>query len=422
MILFALSIALVKDDNLVFNTIKSFDSLLASKSVYGNFGLIDNSTKFDDQLKAVEKDLETKIFQLNMDKLHEKYRVGFQFQFKKQNQQNKENTKEKKKEKEKQNEQEQEQDKEKQKETEKGKTDNDDAIYEITGEMQLPNKDGKSECQCECKRVSKGSIVDGNKYFPDKVFVDIEKMDTTVIGVKNDVTKYSDSVIAREESINIEKEKIGRLRAVINGTIAKYRQIFIDLLPNLIYAQESFIEILIRSKVAQYVQFRGIENNFVFDNNLKVSKVPLSKSDVFLTKQLSLIEKRQLTKFMHSILNDSANPTNQVDKENDRQNANENENKNSTTETKDEKANDKSNDDPTVSTENSKMDELKTIKFSQYMTNMKLSSKLQNFIRYALAFLDGPNGLFSVVCFCFVLFILAQLVGWFLFFIWFLGF
>ena len=137
-----------------------------------------------------------------------------------------------------------------------------------------------------------------------------------------------------------------------------YRKVCIDFIPNLVYAVESFVEVLVRSKVSTYVDFRGIDKNFVYGNNMTVNKVPLSRSDVFTTKSLSFLEKRQLTKFMQSVLTDTVHSVG---------------------------SNGGGGSNGGVS------DELNQMTFSAFMASQQVSSKLESFIKYALAFMDCPQ-------------------------------
>merc|ERR1719242_2164868 len=56
-----------------------------------------------------------------------------------------------------------------------------------------------------------------------------------------------------------EWTKYLHLRSVFKSYDHQYRKICIDFIPNLIYSVESFVEVLVRSKVSQYVDFRGMD-------------------------------------------------------------------------------------------------------------------------------------------------------------------
>lgn len=66
--------------------------------------------------------------------------------------------------------------------------------------------------------------------------------------------------------------------------------------------------------VARYLEFRPLDSLYMFYDN-ELQSVPCSKSDVFKNKQLSLIEKRQLSKFITLIQNDLEGTANEEEGE-----------------------------------------------------------------------------------------------------------
>lgn len=83
----------------------------------------------------------------------------------------------------------------------------------------------------------------------------------------------------------------------------------LSLFPVLLPAKGMAIDVLIRSKVAAYLQFGALEGVGIWRDDVaggvgeggvggKVERVPGSKAEVFGHKGLSLIEKRRLTKLL----------------------------------------------------------------------------------------------------------------------------
>lgn len=92
----------------------------------------------------------------------------------------------------------------------------------------------------------------------------------------------------------------------------------LDTTPKLLGAREELVETLIRSGVGRYLEFKNVDDIFIFDKSSKslekvrgllqdhcnglidqnIYKVPSSKEDVFTNKSVSLIEKRKLMKFL----------------------------------------------------------------------------------------------------------------------------
>ena len=81
----------------------------------------------------------------------------------------------------------------------------------------------------------------------------------------------------------------------------------LSLFPVLLRAKGQGIELLVRSKVATYLQFgllggvglwKSTEEDVEGKGKGKVERVPASKADVFNDQTLSLVEKRRLTKLL----------------------------------------------------------------------------------------------------------------------------
>lgn len=79
----------------------------------------------------------------------------------------------------------------------------------------------------------------------------------------------------------------------------KSRSYNLDTTPKLLGTREDLVETLIRSGVGRYLEFKNVDDIFVFDKASKaLEKVPSSKEDIFTNKSVSLIEKRKLMKFL----------------------------------------------------------------------------------------------------------------------------
>ncbi|CEP18908.1 hypothetical protein [Parasitella parasitica] len=79
----------------------------------------------------------------------------------------------------------------------------------------------------------------------------------------------------------------------------KSRSYNLDTTPKLLGAREDLVETLIRSGVGRYLEFKNVDDIFIFDQTSRgLEKVPSSKEDVFTNKSVTLIEKRKLMKFL----------------------------------------------------------------------------------------------------------------------------
>ncbi|XP_035901717.1 rab proteins geranylgeranyltransferase component A [Anopheles stephensi] len=79
----------------------------------------------------------------------------------------------------------------------------------------------------------------------------------------------------------------------------EFRRFNIDLAPKLLYARGTMVDLLISSNICRYAEFRALDRvATVWDG--RIMTVPCSRSDVFTSKDVNVIEKRLLMKFLQS--------------------------------------------------------------------------------------------------------------------------
>ncbi|XP_053659096.1 rab proteins geranylgeranyltransferase component A [Anopheles marshallii] len=79
----------------------------------------------------------------------------------------------------------------------------------------------------------------------------------------------------------------------------EYRRFNIDLAPKLLYARGAMVDLLISSNICRYTEFRALDRvATVWDG--RIMTVPCSRSDVFTSKEVNVVEKRLLMKFLQS--------------------------------------------------------------------------------------------------------------------------
>ncbi|XP_069068758.1 rab proteins geranylgeranyltransferase component A 1 isoform X1 [Pleurodeles waltl] len=79
--------------------------------------------------------------------------------------------------------------------------------------------------------------------------------------------------------------------------IREGRKFNIDLVSTILYSRGLLIDLLIKSSVSRYVEFKNVTRILTFHEE-KVEQVPCSRADVFNSKQLTMVEKRMLMKFL----------------------------------------------------------------------------------------------------------------------------
>ncbi|KAL0082179.1 GDP dissociation inhibitor [Phycomyces blakesleeanus] len=115
--------------------------------------------------------------------------------------------------------------------------------------------------------------------------------------VKSFIKKEAIELAGEKHPVDLS-QSIAKLH-VLYSALSVSRSYNLDMAPKLLSCQGELIETLIHSGVGRYLEFKSVDDIFVFDDKTKgLEKVPSSKEDVFTNKAISLIDKRKLMKFL----------------------------------------------------------------------------------------------------------------------------
>ncbi|XP_014163408.2 rab proteins geranylgeranyltransferase component A 1 [Geospiza fortis] len=114
---------------------------------------------------------------------------------------------------------------------------------------------------------------------------------------------------APSENAAQEPKKITYSQIVREG-----RRFNIDLVSKLLYSRGLLIDLLIKSNVSRYAEFKNATRVLAFREG-KVEQVPCSRADVFNSRQLTMVEKRMLMKFLTFCLDYEQHPEEYQDHE-----------------------------------------------------------------------------------------------------------
>ncbi|XP_045896430.1 rab proteins geranylgeranyltransferase component A 1 [Micropterus dolomieu] len=95
------------------------------------------------------------------------------------------------------------------------------------------------------------------------------------------------------------RKKISYAQLVKEG-----RRFNIDLVSKLMYSRGSLVDLLIKSNVSRYAEFKNVTRILTYRHG-KVEQVPCSRADVFASRQLSMVEKRKLMRFLTSCVEET---------------------------------------------------------------------------------------------------------------------
>ncbi|XP_034505029.1 rab proteins geranylgeranyltransferase component A 1 isoform X3 [Ailuropoda melanoleuca] len=133
----------------------------------------------------------------------------------------------------------------------------------------------------------------------------LEINDVEVTGEKE--KRYDDKTHAKSASEEETSENVPiaedtvlqpkKNRITYSQIIKEGRRFNIDLVSKLLYSRGLLIDLLIKSNVSRYAEFKNITRILAFREG-RVEQVPCSRADVFNSKQLTMVEKRMLMKFL----------------------------------------------------------------------------------------------------------------------------
>ncbi|XP_011482131.1 rab proteins geranylgeranyltransferase component A 1 isoform X1 [Oryzias latipes] len=82
------------------------------------------------------------------------------------------------------------------------------------------------------------------------------------------------------------------------------RRFNIDLVSKLLFSRGSLVDLLIRSNVSRYTEFKNVTRILTYRHG-NLQQVPCSRADVFASRQLSVVEKRKLMRFLTSCIEET---------------------------------------------------------------------------------------------------------------------
>ncbi|KAK6480435.1 rab proteins geranylgeranyltransferase component A 2-like [Huso huso] len=103
-----------------------------------------------------------------------------------------------------------------------------------------------------------------------------------------------------------------RQKITYSQIVKEGRRFNVDLTSKLLYAKGSLVDLLIKSNVSRYAEFKNATRILTYQNG-KVEQVPCSRADVFASKQLTVVEKRMLMKFLTFCMDYQQHPEEYLD-------------------------------------------------------------------------------------------------------------
>ncbi|XP_008400051.1 rab proteins geranylgeranyltransferase component A 1 [Poecilia reticulata] len=99
------------------------------------------------------------------------------------------------------------------------------------------------------------------------------------------------------------RKKISYTQLVKEG-----RRFNIDLVSKILFSRGSLVDLLIKSNVSRYAEFKNVTRILTYRHG-NIEQVPCSRADVFASRQLSVVEKRKLMRFLTSCVEETEEQT-----------------------------------------------------------------------------------------------------------------
>ncbi|KFP00769.1 Rab proteins geranylgeranyltransferase component A 1, partial [Calypte anna] len=145
---------------------------------------------------------------------------------------------------------------------------------------------------------------------------------TVTEGNETEITsenESSPSAAAGESALELGKTETAPSeepkKVTYSQIVREGRRFNIDLVSKLLYSRGLLIDLLIKSNVSRYAEFKNATRILAFREG-NVEQVPCSRADVFNSKQLTVVEKRMLMKFLTFCLEYEQHPDEYQDYEN----------------------------------------------------------------------------------------------------------
>ncbi|XP_067853000.1 rab proteins geranylgeranyltransferase component A 1 [Heptranchias perlo] len=125
-----------------------------------------------------------------------------------------------------------------------------------------------------------------------EISLDTKGIAVNIASIETEADSIEQTTDASAQEVKKEAKMTTYSQIVKNG-----RKFNIDLTSKFLYSRGSLVDLLIKSNVSRYAEFKNITRILTFQGG-KVEQVPCSRADVFASKHLSMVEKRMLMKFL----------------------------------------------------------------------------------------------------------------------------
>uniref|UniRef100_V9KEV8 Rab proteins geranylgeranyltransferase component A 1 n=1 Tax=Callorhinchus milii TaxID=7868 RepID=V9KEV8_CALMI len=157
-----------------------------------------------------------------------------------------------------------------------------------------PSDDVESPTQCSDVQLSTKDAPSASSSTTSEM--DVDKKEIPITAASDDGNEANNAekpnITFATQKVKEEMKKMTYSQIMKNG-----RKFNIDLTSKFLYSRGPLVDLLIKSNVSRYTEFKNVTRILTCQGG-KVEQVPCSRADVFASKQLTVVEKRMLMKFL----------------------------------------------------------------------------------------------------------------------------
>uniref|UniRef100_A0A4W3H482 Rab proteins geranylgeranyltransferase component A n=1 Tax=Callorhinchus milii TaxID=7868 RepID=A0A4W3H482_CALMI len=157
-----------------------------------------------------------------------------------------------------------------------------------------PSDDVESPTQCSDVQLSTKDAPSASSSTTSEM--DVDKKEIPITAASDDGNEANNAekpnIMFATQKVKEEMKKMTYSQIMKNG-----RKFNIDLTSKFLYSRGPLVDLLIKSNVSRYTEFKNVTRILTCQGG-KVEQVPCSRADVFASKQLTVVEKRMLMKFL----------------------------------------------------------------------------------------------------------------------------
>ena len=163
-------------------------------------------------------------------------------------------------------------------------------VSNVTGSLEDPKPEDKRN------EVNEGHVKQSELSEVTETNTDPESEDSQKESIEQ-VSKDEPQVLTWAEKRKLKNRKKMDRNSTLKDFSEKSRKFNLDLSPKILFSRGLLVEYLISANISHYAEFKIVSRILTYMNGM-IEEVPCSRSDVFSSELINVLEKRALMRFM----------------------------------------------------------------------------------------------------------------------------